>query len=236
MSEATGVNDFIAIMRGRAAFYEFFSLSYRKPADEGFLGIIKQFLPHFQALAKEITIGEIITGAENLAEFVNEKVNKAEKPEETEDLLNLMNCCYTSLFLLGHSSVATSESVYLSPEKLLKQAPWEEVVKIYQQHQFVIPPSFKESEDHISMETLFMYFLAENTAKAFESGDEERAETLVFAQKDFLYDHILRWAPEFCDIVLSKNGKDTIFLDAATMLLKGFLIYDKDFLQELTAE
>ena len=232
----TEMQNFIAIMRGRAAFYEFFSLAYRKPADEEYLGIITQFLPHFQALAGEVDIADLKTGAEGLTKFVGEKIVKAEKPEEKEELLNLMNRSYTSLFLLGASSVATAESVYLSPEKLLKQEPWEEVLKFYRQHSFGMPSSFKETEDHISMETLFMYFLAEHTAKELENGDEEKAESLITAQKDFLNNHILRWAPVFCDLVLSKKGDHVVFIDVVTTLLKGFLAYDKEFLQELTSE
>ncbi len=236
MSETTEMNDFIAIMRGRAAFYEFFSLAYRKPADEEFLGIIKQFLPHFQALAGEVDIADLKTGSEGLARFVEEKIDKSEDPKEKEELLSLMNRSYTSLFLLGFNSVATAESVYLSPEKLLKQEPWEEVLKFYRTHRFGMPSSFKETEDHVSMETLFMYFLAEHTARALENNEEENAETLITAQKDFLNSHILRWVPVFCDLVLAKKGDHVVFIDTVTLLLKGFLAYDKEFLQELTAE
>jgi TorA maturation chaperone TorD len=234
MDDTVELQDFIAIMRGRAAFYEFFSLAYRKPADEEFLGLIKQFLPHFQALAEEVDIADIKAGAEGLAKFV-EKVDKAESCEDKEELLTLINRCYTSLFYLGLNSVATAESVYLSPERLVKQEPWEAVIKFYYEHKFGMPSSFKETEDHVSMETLFMYFLAENTARELENGDEEKAESFITAQKNFLNDHILRWIPAFCELVLQRKNDNMVFVDSATMLLRGFLAYDKEFLQELTA-
>lgn len=221
--------EWVSIIRGRAAFYEFFSLAYRKPAEESFLDIIKQFQPHFQASAEEIGSDDLKNGAAKLAEFMNTM-------DQDGDLLSTLNRSYTSLFLLGGTSVPTSESVYLSPDKLMKQEPWEEVMRMYAQHKFGIPVSFKEPEDHISIELLFMYFLAEKAAKALEEGNDEEAIDMINAQKEFMDKHLYRWAPVFCDAVLSKKLPHIKMLDAVTLLLKGFLTYDKEFLDTMTAE
>ncbi len=221
--------EWVAIIRGRAAFYEFFSLAYRKPAEEDFLDIIKQFEPHFQASAKEIGSEPLIKGANKLTEFVNTM-------DEDKDLLSTLNRSYTSLFLLGGSSVPTSESVYLSPDKLMKQQPWEDVMREYASHKFGIPVSFKEPEDHISIELLFMYFLAEKAAKALEAGNDDEAIDMLNAQKKFMDEHLYRWAGIFSDAVIMKAGAHVKMLDAVTMLLKGFIAYDKEFLDTMTAE
>lgn len=233
MENDNSMAELVSVIRGRAAFYEFFSLAFREPADEKFLGIIKDFLPHFQAFANELGYEGLVKGAEKLDDFVK---NNMKDGFDKEELLNAMNRAYTSLFLLGGTSVATSESVYLSVERLLKQEPWEEVIKFYRENRFGMPKSFKETEDHVSMEMLFMYFLAENMAKSLEEDDMDKAEELLTAQNRFMNEHIARWVPQFCDLVLSRKGDHIIFMDIAAMLLKGYLEYDKEFLMELTTE
>jgi TorA maturation chaperone TorD len=221
------LENWVKIMRGRAAFYEFFSMVYRKPVEEKFLQEMSKFEPLFKTCAEETQNPDLLTGAEGYSQFTS-------KMNDIEDLLSALNISYTSMFLLGGNSVPASESVFLSPERLVKQDPWEAVRKIFYENKFGIPRSFKEPEDHISIELLFMHFLANNTALFFEEerGDEKVLE-LLGKQQNFLNNHLLRWTPVFCDMVLAKSGGHIIMIDSVTRLLKGFLVCDKDFLDTL---
>lgn len=216
------------ILRGRGAFYEFFALVFSKPADKEILDIVAQFAPHFKMVAEETGIGELKIGADKLAQFVDTIA-------EDEEYLNELNRNFTSTFLLGGASVPTSESVYRSQEHLLKQEPWEKVMEYYRDNQFGIPVSIKEPEDHVSIECLFMYFLANKCAEAIDDNNSQQADELVNTQARFMHEHPLLWFPAFCDRVLAKS-ENYLFLTAITMLLKGFIAYDKDFLLDVSTE
>jgi TorA maturation chaperone TorD len=220
-------SDLIKVMKGRAAFYEFFSVIYRKPVEEDFLPQLKNFAPHFLNHAKEVGTPLLTDGAEQFLRFTEELAG-------ISDLLDTLNRSYTSLFLLGASSVPTSESVYLSPEKLIKQDEWEQVRKIYYEQNVPLSASFKEPEDHISTELHFMDYMANRAAEALSSEDEERAKADLEVQLNFLNNHLIKWAPVFCDLVINKSGEHIIMFKSVTMLLKGFLAYDKELLTSMT--
>jgi TorA maturation chaperone TorD len=223
------LSDWVSVMKGRAAFYEFFSMIYRKPIEESFLPQLKNFAPHFLNHAKEVDTPLLIDGAEQFLKFTEEL-------DGINDLLNTLNRSYTSLFLLGGNSIPTSESVYLSPEKLVKQDQWEQVRKIYYEQKVPLPASFKEPEDHISMELHFMDYMANITAEALSKGDEELAMTHLEVQLNFLNNHLMKWAPIFCDFVINKSSGHVIMFKSVTMLLKGFLAYDVELLTSMLAD
>ena len=52
----------------------------------------------------------------------------------------------------------------------------------------------KEPDDHIGLEFLFIAHLAKHGVDALEKQDQAGAEALFEAQKDFLSEHLLRWA------------------------------------------
>jgi TorA-specific chaperone len=216
------------IVRGRVAFYEFFSQTMRHPPTKEFLNLVKDFIPHFKATAVETDIEELKLGAKGLIDF-------AQTITDSREFLDELNSEYTMLFLLGHASIPTSESVYMSTEKLLKQKPWEEVMALYGKYKLGIPVSVKEPEDHICVELLFMSELAGRCANAFDSADDALAEEFILAQKNFLYSHINRWVPEFCTRVIdmAKCGNISLY-NSAALLIKGFLKYDTEFIEALT--
>jgi TorA maturation chaperone TorD len=223
MSEQEETVEVSQVIRGRAAFYEFFSQAMRQPATKEFLKLVTDFIPHFQAVAEETDVQELKEGANGLAAF-------AETITDTQAYMDKLNSGYTMLFLLGHTSIPTSESVYLSPEKLLKQEPWEAVMALYGKYKLGIPVSFKEPEDHICIELLFMSDLASKCADEFDKLNDELAEELMLAQKNFLNVHMNRWAPEFCNRVIEMTKRANIPLyNAVALLIKGFLKYDTEF-------
>jgi TorA maturation chaperone TorD len=202
----------------------------RHPPTKDLLNLIKNFIPHFQAIAAETEIDELKFGTKSLADF-------AKTITDDQEYLNKLNREYTMLFLLGHTSIPTSESAYLSPEKLLKQKPWEEVMALYGKYQLGIPISFKEPEDHICIEFLFMSDLAGKCANAFDSADDELAEELMLAQKNFLHNHINRWGPEFCKRIIGMTRHTNISLYySVALLISGLLKYDIEFIEAVMSE
>lgn len=54
-----------------------------------------------------------------------------------------------------------------------------------------------EPPDHLSFELEFMYALCEQEADAWIRGDEEEAQKLMAAEKQFLTEHLMVWLPAF---------------------------------------
>jgi hypothetical protein len=99
------------IIRGRAAFYEFLSYTLQKPMDKDALEIIKEFAPYFEAVAAETDVADLKEGSSRLTSFIA-------KSDDNGAFYDMLNGSYSTLFLLGGKSIPTTESVWLSPEKL----------------------------------------------------------------------------------------------------------------------
>ncbi|MDR2868871.1 MAG: molecular chaperone TorD family protein [Deferribacteraceae bacterium] len=222
MSEYT---DLINVFNGRAAFYELFTEVFNEAPNDNILKAVAAFAPHFRNMAEEIDDASLKAGADELTELL-----------KTSTDLTELNRSFTTLFLLGSSSVPTAESVYLSTTKLLKQEPWDEIIDFYYKHNFGLPEEMKQTEEHISSEMLFMYYLSAKTATALANNSEDEAEGLIDAQLEFMEQHIIRWIPEMCDIIAKSAYEHVGFYKTIAKLLKGFLFYDVELLKELTSE
>jgi TorA maturation chaperone TorD len=144
---------------------------------------------------------------------------------------------YTFLFVLGRGSVPQYESIYLSPEKLVKQEPWSEVKAAYAANGFKRAEKNKTMEDHVALELQFMGLLSKRTAQMIEAENFDEAEAVLKAQSDFYAKHVNRWIPTFCDNVISKSEKlHSKFYPAYAHLLKGFLTEDMLLLEDLLGE
>lgn len=139
---------------------------------------------------------------------------------------------FTTLFAL--TSVSLYESVYTSPEKLIKQESWSDVKTFYLSNFFRRVDDDRTIEDHVSMELQFMGLLSKNIAECLETGKYEAAEAIMTTQLDFYRNHILRWVPELCDKVVKEGEKlHTLFYPAYAYMLKGFIAEDAAFLAEI---
>lgn len=144
---------------------------------------------------------------------------------------------YTFLFVLGQGSVSTFESVYRSPERLIKQDPWSEVKAVYAENCFKKAEGNRQLEDHISLELQFMGLMSKKIAELFQKEDFDAAEAKLNVQKSFYDSHIFKWIPDFCDRVIAKSEKlHSQFYVAYAYLLKGFLTEDMLFLEDLLGE
>lgn len=221
--------ELINIFNGRAAFYEYFTSAFHEPAPEEFLKLSAGFLPYFVNMAEDIDTSEF---RQSVSEFKSFMETDANKP----GIIDELNRSFTSLFLLGDRSIPTMESVYTSEASLTRQESWVDAMRMYGDHGFGVPVEMNRSEEDVSSELLFMYFLSKKTAVSLESKDEDDAVELISAQARFMDKHLIGWVPELCDRVIN-GGYENIFLyKSLAGLLRGFLFYDKALLDEIVAE
>jgi anaerobic sulfite reductase subunit A len=76
---------------------------------------------------------------------------------------------------------------------------------------------FAEPEDHIGMELQFMNHMCEKTNMALENGRLADANTCLEVQRDFLDEHLGKWALS-ADILKSARGD---FYKAVAKITKG---------------
>lgn len=124
---------------------------------------------------------------------------------------------YASIFLTAGSSEGKGafpyESVYTSPQGLIKQEAWEQVKVLY----YISGVTFQGQEsdimeDHISSEFAFMAYLCYSGIKDCQ-------------QRAFFDTHIMNWAPTFCQDVL-QYAKTPLYQGLATFTL-GWLALEQ---------
>jgi len=82
-------------------------------------------------------------------------------------------------------------------------------------------PEFTGVPDHISVELEFMQRLTEWEADKWNQDDRENAEYCQSIQRMFLEQHLLPWAPQFCDVVIARA--EIPFYRAMSELAKNYL-------------
>jgi anaerobic sulfite reductase subunit A len=141
---------------------------------------------------------------------------------------------YTYLFVLGKQSISQYSSVYLSPEKLLKQDPWSYVKAYYAANGFKVADDCKIIEDHISIELQFMGLLCNQISEKLNIGDFDSSDKLLKVQYEFYQNHIKKWAFKYCNNIISKDEElHSRFYTSFAYLLKGFITEDITLLEEL---
>lgn len=85
------------------------------------------------------------------------------------------------------------ESVYTSNTGLTMQDARDQVLAIYRSQGLDKSKAWREGEDHLALELLFMKEMSGRTDEALEADDEEEAARLLIVQRNFLDDHILNW-------------------------------------------
>lgn len=118
---------------------------------------------------------------------------------------------FIALFLRYDLHLAPYESLYNYPigdrPKLWGKAA-EDVQAFYSRAGLVIDEEINLMPDHISSELLFMSYLIENG--------------ILETQKKFFERHIMKWIPEYCDMI--ENHAGTIFYKEIANILKEFLL------------
>ena len=122
------------------------------------------------------------------------------------------------------------ESFHRTEEKLMFSHHTVEVRAFYERFGLVSERKDQEPEDHIGLELEFMAHLCERHGACLRRSDLEEASLTLQAQRDFLSEHLLTWAPQFCQDVCRCAQSD--FFVGMADLTEGFLTWDHCFLSE----
>ena len=116
----------------------------------------------------------------------------------------------------GKLSAPPWESVYLSPDRLVMQAPAQEVLREYVDAGLGYDGMIGCPPDHVAKELGFMAALIGSAADGNDHGEAARER-----QQDFLRRHLLQWLPRFCgDLELADTAR---FYRIVARLLRSFL-------------
>lgn len=223
--------DMINLNFGRAAVYEYLYVVFSGSWSNSFIGLSKCFVPIFADMAAETASGDMNKGVELLLRY-----SVWENETSPELLMDKLNMDYTGLFLVGYCGAASTESVYRSAEGINKQIPWEQVKAIYARRGFILPEDFKEPEDHIAAELLFMSRMSVLTAELLKEGAKLKALKAILEQSLFLEEHLGVWTKDFCrNTEMLARRKKSILYEGISRVLVSFADVDKKALKHMIA-
>ena len=177
----------------------------------------------FQSLIDEDVFAEAPFSAER--EDVKAGLEVLQKWVEaglSDATLKLMQVDYTSLFIGSADIIAPPwGSVYLSDSRLMFQEKTLEVRNWYRRFGLQSEKLYSEPDDHIGLELAFLAHLAKLGVQAIDEEDQEQFAALLDAQRNFMSEHILRWAPRFCEKVIA--GAKTDLYRGMALLIRGAL-------------
>ena len=168
---------------------------------------------------------ELAQASRELLEFTSQVRVMTE--DERGILLKGLAVEYASLFLgVGPKHVYLAESVYLSEEHMLYQAPYHEILRVYKSLGFAKDEDFREPDDHVAVEFQFMAMLCHWTAQNMEKHEIENALTYLNLQREFLEDHLTKWVPQLCNKLDDATTRG--FYKALAHLTLGFIKMDNE--------
>ena len=208
------------ILNGRIFIYEILIyLLSKEPEIDGLIELSKQ-----EELKR---LGGISEGAELINDYL-----KIMKIEETDSFLKSTREEYQRLFV-GPAPIQVPiwESVYFDPEKLMFGERTMVVRAFYKKYSFEFVRKNKEPEDHLAIELEFMLFL---NKKTLEAQKDDEARELIKDQLLFLNNHLLTWIEKFAKLLF--NRSESLLYKGTVLLLKEFLLVDKDTLYMMEEE
>jgi TorA maturation chaperone TorD len=136
---------------------------------------------------------------------------------------------YTRLFV-GPGMVLTPpwESVFFSEERLTFQEQTLQVREWYRRYGLQVEKLHHEPDDHIGLELEFVAHLAKMGLLGLEQNGGDALERALDAQRDFLSEHLLRWALDWCAQVQAQAQND--FYRGIALLTRGALHHAAEML------
>ena len=129
-----------------------------------------------------------------------------------------------SALLLGMSArpVSPFESVYTSPEQLMRQDAWERAVHDYAASGFKPVSTLRVPEDHIAIELQFCAALLNRAADYAAAGVPDAVARDLAAQAAFVRDHLAVWVPHLCDLIEERAATD--FYRGVAQMLRRLVV------------
>lgn len=113
------------------------------------------------------------------------------------------------------------ESLYRSPEPSGGISFLVQVAEYYRYAQIDLSAERADRLDYLGLELDFMRLLCEEEMRSLGHGDTDEAEGFARLQHRFLQEHLLTWAPRYCESLLSHSAAG--FYHGVAQLLLGFL-------------
>lgn len=136
-----------------------------------------------------------------------------------QELLPDLRWDYTRLFIgPGQVLAPPWESVYRSRDRVLFDQATLDVRQAYARFGLQAPRLNHEPDDHLGLELAFMFHLCHLGAQAAQDHDGAALEVILAAQRDFLGQHLLQWAPD-CLALVTEHAHSDYYLGAAHLTL-----------------
>jgi TorA maturation chaperone TorD len=201
-----------AATRHRSDIYGLLATVYRQEITSDFLGQIRapQFLGALSVL-----------GIEGIDDLI-------QKPDA--ELLEDLAVEYSYLFLGPGKHVSPHESVHHQREDgqwgKLWGASTVEVKKFIEATGLSYSDDFKGLPDHISVEFEFMQQLTLREEQAWKDEDRDKAVACRQVEKKFIEEHLIRWVPAFCEMVIQEA--ELPFYQAVAALTRSFIEFEME--------
>ena len=224
-NEATRQDEMTQLMSMRASVYRLFSSLYFKEVT------IEQM--RFLHDADLDGIGEL---DEDLAEGVRNvhralrRVNEGTREDLAVDYAHTFLAAGTTK---EETRACPYESVFTSTEGLLMQKARDDVYRYMLGEHLEPSESLHVPEDHISFVFEFMASLCERYNEAVGARDDAEAARLLALQQEFFEAHIYSWIDQLCDAI--EGCCRTSFYRGVSQMTRGFVRFEHEVLQELTA-
>lgn len=129
---------------------------------------------------------------------------------------------YTRLFVgVGIVLAPMWESVYFNDGRMTFQEETLQVRNWFKRFKLESEKLYQEPDDHLGLELTFVAYLAQLGLQALEQNDAKLVQEALDAQRDFLNEHLLRWAFKWAKLV--NEYSKTNFYRGISHLLSGAL-------------
>lgn len=219
----------LAVSRSRV--YGFLAAVYNRSPDHQFAeGVSSADLGSFLAsLAEREGLPQDVREGVRLIE----RFSRASKGKPVDEVRTELTVERTRL-LRGvrpdHGPPPPYESLYRGSEGQAETRVSAAVAREYAQAGVALADGMREQPDYVGLELDFMRHLTEKEAEAWAKNEPDEAETYLDLEQAFLREHIVRWIPRFCDVVIEQADLD--FYRGMAQVTKGFI---EDELQKMKA-
>jgi TorA maturation chaperone TorD len=147
------------------------------------------------------------------------------------ELLNEhLNVDFTNISILH---LTPYETFYTRDDGMVESGGANPVTDLFHSYNFKV--DFERARvvapDHIGVELEFMYSLVNQTIEALQGDDQDKVKELLIMQKEFMRNHLLKWAPMY--LISAKFEARTPFYSDAADLTLEFILSDFEYINEV---
>jgi TorA maturation chaperone TorD len=227
LNELITASQLSELAEARSKIYGLLSSIYLKIPNRDFVKILvdKNFNMHMVSLSHSANLPrEMKDGVKIVEGFIERSKDKS-----LEELRNALAVEYARLFRgvkRFYSPPPPYESVYIDKGLVMGESTVK-VKKKYAEAGVSLTNNFKgEPPDHIGFELNFMRHLCSEEAGAWRRDLQNVALKYLDMESRFLHEHLTRWVPKFCDVVVDEAELD--FYRGMAKITKGFISFDRD--------